>query len=204
MLRVRLLSVPSVVFASTFLLLGWITSHSIAYTLVGFLPHNDQEEHMHGYLEVLKLASGCGLVLALSLALRTFFRYGSFGNWLHEDGTAGTRKQVTIAGALTAGGFVLVEYLERLVAGTGTVPSVRLLLIGVLVQLFVGLLCLTLVRFTFRVAERLIRSISRHRFVWPLRWSTKSPVEGVPFVRSLCPLAYSAAGRAPPFSVISR
>jgi hypothetical protein len=204
MSRRRFLSVPSVVFASTFVLLGWITSHSIAYTLVKFMPHGPQEAHMHGYLHVLTLAGGCGLVLALCLALRTFFQYGSFGDWLHEGGTAGTRKQVTIATALPAGVFVLVEYLERLAAGTGTVPSVRLLLVGILVQLFVGLLCLALVRFTFRVAERLIRSVSRHRFVWPIRWSTEAPVEGIPFVRSLGPLANSAAGRAPPFWVISR
>ena len=202
--RRRFLSAPSVVFASTFVVLGWITGHSIAYALVGFMPHNHQEGHMHGYLDVLKLAGGCGLVLALSLALRTIFRYGSFGEWLHEGGTAGTRKQVAMATGLPAAVFVLVEYLERLAAGTGTVPSVRLLLVGVLVQLFVGLLCLTLVRITFSVAERLIHSVYRRRFVWPLRRLAESPVEDVPFVRSLCPLADSAAGRAPPFSVSSR
>jgi hypothetical protein len=204
MSRRRFLSVPFVVFASTFVLLGWIASHSIAYTLVGFIPHDPQEAHMHGYLHVLKLAGGCGLVLALCLALRMFSRYGSFGDWLHEGGTAGLPKQVTIATALPAGVFIMIEYLERLAAGTGTLPSARLLLVGILVQLFVGLLCLTLVRFTFRVAEQLICSVSRHRFVWALRWSAESPVEDIPFVRSLAQLADSAAGRAPPFSVISR
>ncbi len=198
-MRGRLLSGPSVVFASTFVLLGWITGHSIAYALVGIMPHNHQEGHMHGYLDVLKLAGGCGLVLALSLALKTFFRYGSFGEWLHKGGTAGTRKQVAMATGLPAVVFVLAEYLERLAAGTGTVPSVRLLLVGVLVQLFVGLLSLTLVRITFSVAERLIHSDYRHRFVRRLRRSAESPVEDAPFVRSLCPLADSAAGRAPPF-----
>lgn len=190
---------PSVVFASTSVLLGWITGHSIAYELAGFMPHNQQEGHMHGYLDALKLAGGCGLVLALSLALRTFFRYGSFGEWLHEGGTAGTRKQVAMATGLPVTVFVLVEYLERLAAGTGTVPSVRLLVVGILVQLFVGLLCLTLVRITFNVAERLIHCVFRHRFVRLLRRLAESPFEGVPLVRSLCPLADSAAGRAPPF-----
>lgn len=204
MFRRRFLSLPSVVFASTFILLGWITSHSIAYTLVRFVPHGPQEAHMHGYLDVAELAGGCGLVLALCLALRTFFRSGSFGNWLHEGGIAGTRKQATLATALPAGVFVLVEYLERLAAGTGTVPSVRLLLVGILAQLLMGLLCLTLVRFTFRAAERLIRSMSRPRFVWPKRWPTEPLVEGIPFIRSLGLLADSAAGRAPPFSVITR
>jgi hypothetical protein len=33
------LSLPSVVIALSFILLGWIASHSIAYTLVEYMPH---------------------------------------------------------------------------------------------------------------------------------------------------------------------
>ena len=204
MSRGRFLSIPSVVFASTFVLLGWITSHSIAYTVVGFMPHNHQEGHMHGYLDVMKLAGGCGLVLAFGLALRTFFRYGSFGEWLHEGGTAGTRKQVGIASALPAGIFVLAEQLERLLAGTGTYPPALLLVVGVLAQLAVGLLCLALVRLTFRVAERVIHAVTRRRLVRSVRRATAPVVESALFGRPACPMASSAAGRAPPFPTILR
>jgi hypothetical protein len=196
-------SLPSVVFTLTFLLLGWITSHSITYTLVGFMPHEHHEWHIHGYLEVLKIAGGSGLTLAFGLALRTFLRSGSFGEWLHEGGVAGTRKQVTLATALPAGVFVLIEHLERLVAGTGTSPSAQLLAVGVVVQLVVGLLCLALVRVTFRVTERFIGSITTSLLIRPSRQSTNLPLESVIPARAPQPMALSEAGRAPPISTVS-
>jgi hypothetical protein len=196
-------SLPAVVFALCFILLGWIASHSIAYTLADLIPqgHHYQhgEEHIHGYLGVLKLAGCGGLVLAFALALRVFFRHGSFGEWLGDGGVAGTRKQIALATILPATVFVLIEYLERLAMGTGTTPSARLLVVGVLVQLVVGLLCLAFVRVTLRVAERVIRSMSRRRLARPSRQFTGPTFVGVLFVRSLCPMADSAAGRAPPF-----
>ncbi len=199
------MSLPSVVFALAFVSMGWIASHSIAYTLVDLVPgghHNHHgEEHIHGYMGLLKLASGVGLVLTFGLALRAFFRYGSFGEWLHAGGVAGTRRQIMLATALPAGVFILVEYLERLATGTGTTPSVRLLVVGVLVQLVAGLMCLALVRATFRVAERVIYSIARRRALRPVRRATDLLVEGVVFARPLCPLADSAAGRGPPVSI---
>ena len=73
-------------------------------------------------------------MIVFGLALRTFLRHRSFGEWLHKGGVAGTRKQVVLATALPAGVFVLIEHLERLVAGTGTSPSSQLLAVGVLVQ----------------------------------------------------------------------
>ena len=190
---------PSVVSALAFVLLGWIASHTVAYALVGLLPngHHHGEEHVHGYMGLLKLAGGVGLVFAFCLALRTFFRHGSFGEWLHEGGVAGTRRQVALAAALPAGVFVLIEHLERLAAGTGPLPSAKLLVVGVLVQLFVGLACLALVRFAFRVAERVIRSLAR-RPVRPDRRAANRSFEGASFARPLCPMADSAAGRAPP------
>ncbi len=190
---------PSVVFALAFVLLGWIASHTVAYALVGLLPegHQHGEEHVHGYIGLLKLAGGLGLVFAFCLALRAFFRHGSFGEWLHEGGVAGTQRQVALATTLPAGVFVLVEHLERLAAGTGTLPSAKLLAVGVLVQLFVGLACLALVRFAFRVAERVIRSLAR-RPVRPNRRIANPSFEGASFARPLCPMADSAAGRAPP------
>lgn len=191
---------PSAVFALAFILLGWIASHSITYALVGFVPHghDHHEWHVHGYLEVLKLAGGGGLVLAFALALRAFFRHGSFGEWLREGGIAGTRKQAMLATALPAAVFVLVEYLERIAAGTGTSPSARLLVMGVLVQLVVGLFCLVLVRVTFRVAERVIGSIARGLSVRADRRAAGSVLESLVFVRSPCPMVDSKAGRAPP------
>ncbi len=63
----KLVSLPSVVFTLAFVLLGWIASHSIAYALVDLVPHgrhDHHEWHVHGYLDVLKLAGGGGLVLA--------------------------------------------------------------------------------------------------------------------------------------------
>src|SRR5829696_4997570 len=164
-------SLPAVVFALCFILLGWIASHSIAYTLADLIPqghyYQHGEEHIHGYLGVLKLAGGGGLVLAFALALRVFFRHGSFGEWLGEGGVAGTRKQIALATILPATVVVLIEYLERLAVGTGTTPSARLLAVGVLVQLVVGLLCFAFVRVTLRMAKRAIyRSHLRRR---PLR-----------------------------------
>jgi hypothetical protein len=198
------LSVPSVVFALAFILLGWIASHSLAYTLVDLIPHSHHghhgEEHIHGYMGILKLAGGGGIVLAFALALRMFFRHGSFGEWLHEGGLTGTRRQVALATALPATVFVLIEYLERLAVGTGTTPSARLLTVGVLVQLVVGLLCLALVRVTLRVAERVIHLIARRRLARPSRQVTAPALVSALFIRSLCPMADSAAGRAPPFS----
>jgi len=95
------------------------------------------------------------------LAIRSFFRYGSFGRWLYEGGIAGTPKQVTLTTTLPPAIFVLVEHLEHLVAGTGTSPSAQLLAVGVLAQLVVGLLCLALVRMIFHVAERVIDCIAQ-------------------------------------------
>ena len=193
---------PSAVFALAFVLLGWVAGHSISYTLVGFASHDRHEHHMHDYLEVLKLAGSIGLVLALALALRAFFRHGSFGEWLHRGGVVGTRRQIALATALPAAVFVAVEYLERLAAGTGDSPSARLLAVGIFVQLAVGLLCLALVRLTFRVAEQVIRSLARRLFLWP---DTRAGValEGIVFAWLPCPMAGSKAGRAPPALLLS-
>jgi hypothetical protein len=198
MSRGRFFSMPSVVFALSFIVIGWIASHSIAYALVGLVSHDHYEGHIHGYLGALKLVGGFGLVLAFGLALRSFFRHGSFGEWLHEGSVAGTRKQITLATILPATVFVLIEHLERLAAGTGTTPSARLLVVGVLIQLVVGLLCLAFARITFRVTERVICSIAKACFVRPNRRTISVVLEGIVFVRPLCPMAGSAAGRAPP------
>lgn len=203
----RLVSLPSIVFALSFVLLGWIASHSIAYALIGLVQHGHHEhhveEHIHGYMSVLKLMGGIGLVLAFALALRAFFRHGTFGAWLRDGSLSGISKQVALATVLPAVVFVFVEYLERLLAGTGTYPSVLLLAVGVLAQLVVGLVCLTLVRVTLRIAERVIHSITRRRLVPVVRGATSPVVESALFVRSRCPMADSAAGRAPPLSFIN-
>lgn len=198
---------PSVAFALAFALLGWIAGHSIAYDIMGLLPHDHHGHHepqTHGYLDTLRLTGSVALVLAFGLSLRAFFQRGSFGEWLREGGIAGNRKQVVLAMALPASVFILVEHLERLIAGTGTTPPARLLAVGVLVQLVVGLLCLALVRLTFRVAERAIVSFARNLFARPGRHAAGHYFESVLFVRLLCPMADSAAGRAPPFPIVSR
>lgn len=195
---------PSVAFTLAFALLGWIAGHSIAYDVVGLLQHDHREPQTHGYLDTLGLTGGVALVLAFGLSLRAFFQRGSFGEWLRKGGIAGNRKQVALATTLPAGVFILIEHLERLVAGTGTTPSARLLTVGVLVQLVVGLLCLALVRLTFRVAEQIIVSFARNLSLRPGRHAADSYFEGVLFVRLLCPMADSAAGRAPPFPIVSR
>ena len=204
-LKGRYFSLPSFVFALAFVLLGWIASHSVAYALVGLLPHGHDhpEPHIHGYLEAVKLAGGCGLVLAFALALRVFFKHGTFGEWLHEGGIAGTRKQVALATVLPAAAFVAIEHLERLAAGMGTAPSARLLVVGVLVQLVVGLLCLGLVRITFRVAEKVIEFAVRRVRPRTNRLTTGPVLESAVFARLLCPLADRKAGRAPPVPVVS-
>jgi hypothetical protein len=201
-----MVSLPSVVFALSFVLLGWIASHSVAYALVDLVPneqphdhHHTEEHHVHGYMGVLKLTGGIGLVLAFALALRIFFQHGTFGEWLREGSLSGTAKQVTLSTVLPAAVFVLAEYLERWAAGTGTYPPALLLTLGIFTQLAVGLLCLALVRFTFRVAERVIHSIARRRHVRCVRRATGHTVESVLFVRLPCPMADSAGGRAPPF-----
>jgi hypothetical protein len=149
-------------------------------------------------MNALKLVGGCGLVLGFALALRTFFSHGSFGEWLHDGGVAGTRKQVTLATIPPAAVFILIEYLERLAAGTHTTPSIQLLAAGVLVQLVVSLLCLALVRATFHMVERVIHHVARRRTVRHVQRVTNTGIESVVFVRPSCPLASSAAGRAPP------
>lgn len=196
---------PSVLFAFAFVLVGWIAGHAISYALVDLLPHghHHHEPQIHGYMGALKLAGGVVLVLGFGLALRAFFRRGSFGEWLHEGGVSGTRKQITLATALPASVFVLVEHLERVAAGTGTSPSTRLLVVGVFVQLVVGLSCLALVRFTFRVAERVIRSIARKQRSRPERSANGPVLEDVAIVRPPCPMAGARAGRAPPFSGVT-
>jgi hypothetical protein len=164
--------------------------------------HDHHEQHIHGYLGALKLAGGCGLVIAFALALRVFFERGTFGEWLHEGGIAGTRKQVALATVLPAAVFVVIEHLERLAAGTGTTPSARLLVVGVCVQLVVGLLCLGLVRITFRVAEKVIEFAVRRKRARPHRLTAGPVLESAVFACLLCPLADRKAGRAPPIPVV--
>lgn len=194
-------SLPSVVFALAFVLLGWIAGHSVAYELVGLAPHDHDGHHhdpMHGYFGALKLAGGLGLAVAFAMALRFFFRHGSFGEWLREGGASGTRKQVMLATALPASVFVLAEHLERLAAGTGDAPPARLLVVGVLVQLVMGLLCLALVRLTFRVAERVIRYASSGSDVRSGRASGGVVLEDVAAACTPRPMADASPGRAPP------
>lgn len=196
-------SLPSVLFALAFVLVGWIGGHATSYALVDLLPHghHHHEPQIHGYMSALKIAGVVVLVLGFGLALRAFFRRGSFGEWLHEGGVSGTRKQITLSTALPASVFVLVEHLERL--GTGTSPSARLLVVGVFVQLVVGLSCLALVRFTFRVAERVIRSIARKQRSRPERGANGPVLEDVAILHPPCPMAGARAGRAPPFSDVT-
>jgi hypothetical protein len=203
--RNRSVSSPSVVFALAFVLFGWIGGHAISYALVDLLPHghHHHEVGIHGYMGALKLAGGVGLVLGFALALRAFFRRGSFGAWLHEGGVSGTRKQVALAAVLPASVFILVEYLERLAASTGAAPPARLLLVGVLVQLVVGLSCLALVRFTFRVAERVIRCIARNRRHRAERRTNGPILKDVAVVCPPCPMAGASAGRAPPVAAVT-
>jgi hypothetical protein len=163
------------------------------------LYHHSEDHHVHGYMGLLKLTGGIGLVLAFALAMRMFFKHGTFGEWLREGSLSGTVRQVTLSTVLPAAAFVLAEYLERLAAGTGTYPSTLLLTVGVLAQLAVGLLCLALVRFTFRVAERVIHSIARHGPVRRVQRMTCPTVESAPLIRLPCPMADSVGGRAPPF-----
>lgn len=204
--KVRSLSLPSVVFALAFVLLGWIASHSITYALVDLAPHGHHEAdewYVHGYMSALEFAGGLGLVLGFGLALRAFFRHGSFGGWLRDGGVAGTRRQAALATILPTAVFVLSEYLERLAAGTGTSPTARLLAVGVFVQLLAGLLCLALARVTLRVAERVIGSLGRGLLVRPGRRDADPVLEDVVFARPRCPMADSRAGRAPPISTVS-
>jgi hypothetical protein len=192
-------SLPSAVFALAFVLLGWIAGHSIAYQIVGLAPHDHGHyDPLHGYFEALKLAGGTGLIVAFGTALRFFFRHGSFGEWLEEGGASGTRRQVALATVLPASVFVAAEHLERMAAGTGDTPSARLLVVGVLVQIFVGLLCLALVRLTFHVAERVIRGASAGFGVRSGRVSVGVVLENVATARPPCPMASAKAGRAPP------
>ncbi len=63
-------SLPLVIFALAFVLLGWVASHSISYALVDLASHghhDHREPHVHDYLNVLKLVGGGGLVIAFSL-----------------------------------------------------------------------------------------------------------------------------------------
>lgn len=194
-------SAPSLVFALAFIVLGWVASHSFAYAILDMLSHGHHDEpQVHGYMGPLKLAAGGGLLLAFVLSLRAFFRHGSFGNWMHKGGVSGTRKQIVLATVLPAFVFVLVEYLERFVAGAGTTPSVHLLVIGVYAQIVVGLLCLGLVRLTLRVTERFIHSVTRCPFVLAAPTDSGGVLDDVAIACHPCPMAGEKAGRAPPHS----
>ena len=150
-------------------------------------------------MDALGLTGGVVLILAFVLALRTFFRHGSFGEWLREGGRVGTLKQVALSTTLPATVFVFAEYLERIAAGTGTVPAARLLVAGVLVQVIVGLVCLALVRLTFRVAERVFDAGDRDNVARRSRRTGRFLPATTVFARSSCPMADRGAGRAPPF-----
>lgn len=203
----RMASLPSVVFAISFVLLGWIASHAIAYALVDLLPHAvsaHREPHIHGYMGGLKLAGGAGLVLAFAFALRALFRHGAFGDWLHKADVAGKRRQVLLSTIVPAAVFVLAEHAERWVAGTGTSPSAQLLAIGVVVQLVVGLLCLGLMHLTLHAAERIVARVAgKRRAGAPARDPAGLAATGVVLVLSPAPMAGSKAGRAPPAHVCS-
>lgn len=208
---------PSVLFALTFALLGWIAGHSIAYEIVGLPPegpggghqhdhghdhgHGAQGPSVHGYMDTLGVTGGVALVLALVLALRAFFRHGSFGEWLREGGRLGTLKQISLSTTLPAAVFVAAEYLERMAAGTGTMPGVRLLAVGVFVQVVVGLACLALVRLGFRVAERVLDTGEEP--AGPAGPSLSRLLATAVLARSTRPMADRAAGRAPPCLPVS-
>lgn len=209
-----MVSLPSVVFALSFGVLGWIAGHAITYGLTGLMPHGHHGTHgghhhghhaadgIHGYMDALGFVGVVGVVLAFILALRMFFQWGTFGEWLREGGVAGTRRQMAMAAVLPAGVFVAVEHLERAVAGVG-VPPVRLLVAGVIVELMLGLMCLALVRLTFRVAGSVIEHVARSRFARPARRASSFSLADTVFARPSRPMAESRAGRAPPARTIS-
>ena len=202
----RIASLPSVVFAVSFALLGWIASHAIAYALVDLLPHaggGHREPNVHGYMGGLKLAGGAGLVLAFAFALRALFRHEAFGDWLHKSGAAGKRRQALLSTIVPPAVFVFAEHAELWAAGTGTSPSAQLLVIGVFVQLLVGLLCLGLMHLALHATERIVTRVARdRRAVAPSR-DTAGLVAAVVLVHSPAPMAGSEAGRAPPAHVSS-
>ncbi len=160
--------------------------------------HGAQETGVHGYMDALGLTGGVVLVLAFVLALRAFFRHRSFGEWLRDGGRVGTAKQVALSTILPAAVFVVAEYAERMAAGTGTVPSARLLVAGVFVQFAVGLVCLALVRLTFRVAERVFEAGDGRSLAKRSRRVGRFLPATMVFARPSSPMADRGAGRAPP------
>jgi hypothetical protein len=90
-----------------------------------------------------------------------------------------------------------------MIAAAGTSPSVRLLVVGILVQLVVGLLCLVIVRVTFRAAERVIHLLAPEELsVRSNRRVIGLVLQSLVLEASMRPMADAKAWRAPPVPVV--
>lgn len=144
----------------------------------------------HGYLTwAPELAGVCGLLLVVALALRVLAAArGARGAAVHP-----------LVALVPAGGFLVQETVERLVGG-GIPPGFlteRPILIGVVLQLALGLVALGACRLLVGTMDRLGRRL--RRTAGPSR-RVSLPIRR-PLAHDLLrprPLALNLAGRAPP------
>jgi hypothetical protein len=142
---------------------------------------------MQLFMSALPLPAVLAIVAGLGLVLRQVFAGGSLA------AAIGTRTQLVLATLVPATLFVASEAVQSLAAAGASTP--RLLAVGILVQIVVGALVLTLIRLTVSVAQRAAGRIRGRR---PRAARTLGRPRIATLGRPASPLAWSLAGRAPP------
>jgi hypothetical protein len=183
-------------FLAAFSLLGYLSSHAVAYEIAGVAV--EDHHHVHGYFSWLELAAGVLATAGLAGSIAVAFRGATLARFLHPGDRAVTiRRAVGWGAVLPAVVFVGAEFAERIVAGAPMQPDTELLVIGTAIQLVVGLLAWTLARHCIRAVDAVVAWLRAAPRMQVRRSSSSRPrmVDGPP-VRGV--MARSQAGRAPP------
>lgn len=195
MSRLRL-SIPAIAFAAAVCWIGWTAGHELTYDVLG-LTGSMPADSVHGYMPFTRGGAALLAVGAFGLFLRALFSAGSARSWLRGAGTLGTRAQLLIATIVPSATFFVAESVERAYAPVEYVSALELLVVGLPVQVCVGILTLLISRFSLHAAAQVVDFLHES----PLVRRPESLVEAIicqwdsPATR---PLVEAAAGRAPP------
>jgi hypothetical protein len=190
---------PVLVFALGFSAMGWLTSHCLAYAIVGVEAptagghvHGAAAHAGHGYLTALPLPALLTMALGVAVLLRYLFAGGSLTPALEPGGALGLRAQIALATALPALVFVAVELAQN-----GRGASGLVLAVGIVLELLVGGVVLFAIRAALGAVERIVTTLRRPSRIAPARAAVPRPA-GVLLAAPGSPLARRLAGRAPP------
>lgn len=190
------LSIPAITFAAAVCWIGWTAGHELTYDVLG-LTGSMPAESVHGYMPFTRGGAALLAVLAFGLFVRALFSAGSARSWLRSGGMIGTRAQLSIAAFVPSVTFFVAESVERVYDPVEYISAIELLVVGLPVQVCVGIITLFIARWSLRTAASVVESIQ----LPPLVRRPESPAEPIvcQWVRPATrPLIEAAAGRAPP------